>query len=91
MVCKMGMMKVMTSLTIDVPDEATQIKDLRERLEWFVSEQLKIDQWRKDRYSPDIEELVDEAYAEAEQLKSDGMTSETAREEFVMQWREFRK
>ncbi|MDF1754324.1 MAG: hypothetical protein P1U89_16190 [Verrucomicrobiales bacterium] len=81
----------MKSLTIDIPEEAAQIKDLRERLEWFVEEQVKLDQWRQQRFPHDVEELVNEAYDEADRLKSEGLSMDQAREEFVKLWREFNK
>lgn len=74
----------MTTLTVQIPDEAAWIPDLRESISWFVAEQLKIARWRERHQDRAAEELV----AEAEKLKGGEMDATTARSEFVRLWRE---
>ena len=74
------------TLTLEIPDEAEEIADLQERLMWFVTEQVRIHQWRKRRYPAAVDEIVEKAVREAERLKASGMTPQQARREFVAQW-----
>jgi hypothetical protein len=73
----------MSTLTLEIPDEAEEIADLQEQLKWFVEEQVRIHQWRKRRYSSTVDEIVEGAVQEAERLKASGMSPEHARQEFV--------
>lgn len=81
----------MATISIEIPDKAVEIVDLQDRLAWFVEEQIKIDQWRRQRYSGEVSKLIDAAYAEAEGLAREGMSAEEARQQFIAQWSEFKR
>ncbi len=78
----------MATLKIEIPDEASQIPELRERISWFVEEQIKINQWRDRHNSAEIDELVDTAISEGGRLREAGMTPDRARAEFLEQLRQ---
>lgn len=65
------------TLTLDLPPElesgALQITDLKERLLLFVRQQVDLERWRSDRYSPQARRLV----AESAEL-ADAMSHEEA-------------
>lgn len=80
----------MKMLEVEVPDEAAELPKIQERIAWFVRVQLKIARWRNERADPEIEDIVDGAFQEAEKLTENGLGSEEARRRFVQQWRTFK-
>ena len=60
------------TLTLELPPElerdAIQITDLKERLLLFVRQQVDLERWRSDRYSPQARRLVAESARMAEAL-----------------------
>ena len=70
------------TLTLDLPPElekeALRISDLKDRLMVFVRQQVDLEQWRSERYSPAARQLV----AESAQL-AEKMTHEEAASGFL--------
>ncbi|MBL9183269.1 MAG: hypothetical protein JNN17_14115 [Verrucomicrobiaceae bacterium] len=60
------------TLTLDLPPElekeALRISDLKDRLMVFVRQQVDLEQWRSERYSPAARQLVAESAELAEKM-----------------------
>lgn len=60
------------TLTLDLPPElekeALRISDLKDRLMVFVRQQVDLEQWRSERYSPAARQLVAESAQLAEKM-----------------------
>lgn len=60
------------TLTLDLPPElekeALRISDLKDRLMVFVRQQVDLEQWRSERYSPAAWQLVAESAQLAEKM-----------------------
>jgi len=81
-------MQMMTVLTIELPDEANEIADLPDRLKWFVDEQLKVERWRKKKYSAEVHLIAEEARLQAEKIQQEGMNRDEVAENFLKLWDE---
>jgi hypothetical protein len=75
----------MTSIPIpeELLPEANEISDLPERVARFIKAEITRRQLQKKRYGSDILRVVDQAFAEAEALKSRGFNQSEARREMV--------
>lgn len=73
--------------TIPIPKEllpeANEIADLPERVARFIKAEITRRQLQKKRYGSDILRAVDQAFAEAEALKSRGFDQAEARREMA--------
>ncbi|MEO0413613.1 MAG: hypothetical protein AAF226_01520 [Verrucomicrobiota bacterium] len=72
----------MASLTIQIPEQAQEIENLQETVEWFVEEQIKLNEWRKKRYTPEVNSLVEEVFQDAALLREDGVSTDTTKNHF---------
>jgi hypothetical protein len=73
----------MTSIPIpeELLPEANAIPDLQERVARFIKSEISRRQLQRKRYGADILQLVDQAFAEADQLKANGFSPAIARQE----------
>jgi hypothetical protein len=71
----------MTSIPIpkELLEEANEIHDLQNLVARFIKSEISRRQILKKRYSPEILNLVDQAFAEAEKLKISGFDEKQAR------------
>jgi hypothetical protein len=71
----------MTSIPIpeDLLEEANEIHDLQGLVARFLKSEISRRQILKKRYGPDIFSIVNQAFAEAEQLKISGFDEKQAR------------
>ncbi|MBU6183607.1 MAG: hypothetical protein KGR46_12450 [Verrucomicrobia bacterium] len=75
----------MTSIPIpeELLPEANEISDLPERVARFIKAEITRRQLQKKRYGSDLLRIVDQAFAEAETLKSRGFDLDEARQEMA--------
>jgi hypothetical protein len=71
----------MTSIPIpeELLPEANEITDLQERVARFIKAEISRRKIQKERYGSDLLRIVDQAFAEAETLKSRGFDPAEAR------------
>ena len=74
------------SITIELPPDVEKrlaaLPDLGQRVEDFLRGQAELEQWREQRYSAKVREIVRESLAEAEAAKAKGISREEAFREF---------
>jgi predicted transcriptional regulator len=74
------------SITIELPPDVEKrlagLPDLGQRVADFLRGQAELEQWREQRYSAKVREIVRESLAEAEAAKARGVSREEAFEEF---------
>jgi len=73
--------------SIPIPEEllpeASEISDLPDRVARFIKSEISRRQIQKKRYGNDILQLVDQAFAEAKNLKASGFDESAARSEMA--------
>jgi NTP pyrophosphatase (non-canonical NTP hydrolase) len=57
-------------------------------VKWFVDEQLKVERWRKKKYSAEVHLIAEEAKEQAEKIQQEGMNREEVAENFLKLWDE---
>ena len=75
----------MTSIPIpeELLPEANEISDLPERVARFIKAEISRRKIQKKRYGSDLLRIVDQAFAEADTLKSRGFDLDEARQEMA--------
>jgi hypothetical protein len=68
-------MTLKLELESEIEERLKEFPQIIERLPEFLREQIALEEWRLDRYSPETRELVSEAIAQA---KSSTLTREEA-------------
>jgi len=87
----MSYAEAMTTLEVSIPDDLAQeasanLGDLSGLVAAFLREELarrRYEAWRKDRYSPEVEEVVRQSQKLADEMQRNGVTREGAGEEFL--------
>ncbi|MBL9161017.1 MAG: hypothetical protein JNJ70_26285 [Verrucomicrobiales bacterium] len=78
------------TLNIDVSEETREavekIRDLNERVAWFLQEQAALERWRQERQSNDDREIAAAIVREAEFLKQSGESRDAIGERFLSRW-----
>lgn len=78
------------TLNIDVSEETREavekIRDLNERVAWFLQEQAALERWRQDRRSNDDREIAAAIVREAEFLKQSGESRDAIGERLLSRW-----
>jgi predicted transcriptional regulator len=74
------------SITIELPPDVEKrlaaLPDLGQRVADFLRGQAELEQWREQRYSAKVREIVRESLAEADAAKAQGVSREEAFREF---------
>lgn len=78
------------TLNIDVSEETREavekIRDLNERVAWFLQEQAALERWRQERQSNDDREIAAAIVREAEFLKQSGESRDAIGERLLSRW-----
>lgn len=78
------------TLNIDVSEETREavekIRDLNERVAWFLQEQAALERWRQERRSNDEREIAAAIVREAEFLKQSGESRDAIGERLLSRW-----
>ena len=78
------------TLTVDLPDQdrdvVLQIDDLEARVAWFVSEQIALERWRRERHEPSDRSMALDAIREAAELKVKGASRDEVAKRFLNCW-----
>lgn len=78
------------TLNIDVSEETREavekIRDLNERVAWFLQEQAALERWRQERRSNDVREIAAAIVREAEFLKQSGESRDAIGERLLSRW-----
>lgn len=78
------------TLNIDVSEETREavekIRDLNERVAWFLQEQAALERWRQERQSNDDREIAAAIVRDAEFLKQSGESRDAIGERLLSRW-----
>lgn len=78
------------TLNIDVSEETREavekIRDLNERVAWFLQEQAALERWRQERQSNDDREIAAAIVRDAEFLKHSGESRDAIGERLLSRW-----
>lgn len=73
-------------LTEEICSAVEQISDLNERVSWFLSEQVALEQWRSDRQLAEDRDIAAQIVREAEASKQGGASQQEIAERFLKRW-----
>jgi hypothetical protein len=78
------------TLNIDVSEETREavekIRDLNERVAWFLQEQAALERWRQERQSNDDREIAAAIVRDAEFLKQSEESRDAIGERLLSRW-----
>jgi len=78
------------TLNIDVSEETREavekIRDLNERVAWFLQEQAALERWRQERQSNDDRKIAAAIVRDAEFLKQSGESRDAIGERLLSRW-----